>query len=141
MPSSRRKPQPEPSPEFFLDRGLGRYKVPHALADAGLIVHTMASVYGDDAEEMVDDEVWISDAAAMGWVLLTKDRGLRYVDVERDAMTEAGARIFCISRADLTAEVMIKWFLTNKNRILQRARKAGPYIYMIYEDRIEKYWP
>lgn len=141
MPSSRRKPQPESPPEFFLDRGLGRYKVAHALADEGLIVHTLASVYGDDAEERIDDVTWISDAAALDWILLTKDRGIRYVDVERDALTEAGARIFCISRADLSADVMIEWLVTNMNRILQRARKPGPYIYMVYEDRIEKYWP
>nr|MBA2599946.1 hypothetical protein [Actinomycetota bacterium] len=123
MPSSRRKPQPESPPEFFLDRGLGRYKIPHALVDEGLIVHTLASVYGDDAEESVVDEIWISDAAAMGWILLTKDRGIRYVDVERESMINAGARIFCISRSDLTAEVMIEWLLRHKNRILQRARK------------------
>lgn len=140
MPSSRRKPQPDP-PEFFLDRGLGRYKVPHALAEAGFTVHTLASVYGDDAEERIDDEIWISDAAAMNWILLTKDRGLRYVDVEREAMIQAGARVFCVSRSDLTAEVMIEWLLRHKNRIVQRARKPGPYIYMIYEDRIDKYWP
>jgi hypothetical protein len=39
----------------FVDRNLGRYAVPEALRTEGLEVHTMQSVYGDDAEETVAD--------------------------------------------------------------------------------------
>jgi hypothetical protein len=34
-------------PEFFIDRSLGRFTVPQELRACGLVVHTMAEVYGE----------------------------------------------------------------------------------------------
>lgn len=38
---------PAPSPEFFVDPSLGRKRVPEALRAEGLVLHTMAEVYGE----------------------------------------------------------------------------------------------
>lgn len=43
--------------EFFIDRSLGRHQVPQALRAIGLIVHTMAEVYGELAGQRLKDEV------------------------------------------------------------------------------------
>jgi hypothetical protein len=43
-------------PEFFIDRSLGRRVVPNALRASGLIVHTMASVYGEQVGQGLRDE-------------------------------------------------------------------------------------
>jgi hypothetical protein len=47
--------------EFFIDRSLGRRIVPDALRAAGLIVHTMASVYGEQVGQGLRDETWLRD--------------------------------------------------------------------------------
>ncbi len=48
--------------EFFIDRSLGRKHLARALGDLGFIVHTMASVYGEQVAQELDDERWLTDA-------------------------------------------------------------------------------
>ncbi len=60
---------------------------------------------------------------------------------EREALMRAGVRAFCLTNAQLRAEEQTKRFVENINRILQRARKRGPYIYGVYEGRLERLWP
>ena len=60
---SRRK-QPPPPPEFFVDRSLGRYTVPEAIRAAGFVVHTLASVYGEQQGQAVPDERWFATAVS-----------------------------------------------------------------------------
>lgn len=55
-------------PEFLIDRSLGRKHLPAALADLGFVVHTLATVYGEDAAQRLDDETWLGDAGRnSGW--------------------------------------------------------------------------
>jgi PIN like domain len=49
------------APEFFIDRSLGRHAVPNALRTAGVIVHTMAEVYGEQVGQGLADEDWLSE--------------------------------------------------------------------------------
>jgi hypothetical protein len=63
---------PQPPPEFFLDRSLGRIVVAAALRKAGQVVHTMGEVYRGREQEVKDVD-WIRDADAADWVALTKD--------------------------------------------------------------------
>jgi hypothetical protein len=74
-PLPRRAPQPRP--EFFVDRSLGRRIVPEALRGLGFVVHAMADVYPERGDEGVTDDRWIDDVDLAGWVALTKDERLR----------------------------------------------------------------
>lgn len=134
MPSSHEQP------EFFVDRSLGRFTVPDALRAEGYMVHTMHSVYADREEEVEDTE-WLSAAGENDWVVLTKDARIRYRGNELAAVRAAGVRIFCITTARLTGAQQAERFVKNLNRIVQRARKPGPYIYAVYERRLGKLWP
>jgi hypothetical protein len=107
-------------PDFFIDRSLGRRAVPDALRGCGLVVHTMASVYGEEMGQGLRDETWLRDAGQRGWIVLMKDDAIRRRPAERDALTEEGVRAFCI---------------------LRQARQPGPYIYGVYEGRIQRLWP
>jgi hypothetical protein len=53
-------------PEFFIDRSLGRRTVPEALREAGLVVHTMAEVYGEQVGQGLRDETWLLDVGQRG---------------------------------------------------------------------------
>lgn len=140
MSVSPSRQQPEP-PEFLVDRSLGRHQLPNALRDLGLVVYTLADVYGERRAQEIADREWIERAGQENWVVLTKDDRIRYRRVERDAFVAANLRVFCLTTARLRGEDQTARFVNNINRILQRSRKSGPYIYGVYEKRLGRIWP
>lgn len=137
---SRRRPLPPP-PEFFVDRSLGRYVVPDAIREAGFVVHTLASVYGEREGQAVPDERWLRDAGDNEWVVLLKDDRIRRRDAELIALDEAGVRAFCLTNAQMRGDEQAARFVRNIHRIVQRSRKPGPYIFGVYEDELRRLWP
>jgi hypothetical protein len=143
MPSRRssdRRPAAEQH-EFLIDRSLGRLAVPEALRAVGLIVHTLAEIYGEDAAQETEDVKWIRLAAQRGWIVLCKDDRIRRRPAERDALTEGNVRAFCLTNANLGFAEQAAYFTANRHRILQVVRKPGPYLYGVYKDGIKKLWP
>ncbi|MCB0964513.1 MAG: hypothetical protein KDA98_14635 [Acidimicrobiales bacterium] len=53
---------PDGLPDLFLDRSLGRKKVPEGLRAAGLRLTTLAEHYGIPADADVADETWLEMA-------------------------------------------------------------------------------
>jgi hypothetical protein len=131
----------EPPPEFFIDRSLGRKHLAEALRDLGLVVHTMASIYGEEQAQRLPDQRWLRDAGANGWIVLMKDDAIRRRPAEREALTEAGVRAFCLTNAQLRAAEQTARFVNNQHRIIRQARKPGPYIYGVYQRGIRRLWP
>lgn len=67
-------PRPkEQSPEFFVDRSLGK-SIVEGLRAAGLTVQSMADIYGEKRAQLFADEVWLRDAGKNNWIVLTKGR-------------------------------------------------------------------
>jgi aryl-alcohol dehydrogenase-like predicted oxidoreductase len=130
----------EQQPEFFVDRSLGK-SIVEALRDVGLTVHSMADVYGEKRAQRLADEVWLGDAGKNDWIVLTKDDAIRRRPAERDALTEAEVRAFCLTSAQLRGAEQIDRFVSNRDRILRQARKSGPYIYGVYESGLKRLWP
>jgi hypothetical protein len=130
----------EQPPEFFVDRSLGK-SVVKALRAKGLIVHSMADVYGEERAQRLNDEVWLRDAGERDWVVLTKDDAIRRRPAERDALTEAAVRVFCLTTAQLRSAQQIERFIENRHRILRQARNPGPYIYGVYKDGLKRLRP
>jgi hypothetical protein len=140
MPSGRRRKQPErPKPTFFLDRGLGRVLVANAIRERGYEALPMADVYPHGEDQRVPDDVWILRAHDEGWVALTKDYAIIRDHVETLATTTL--RVFSLNSANLTGPQMVDRFDQHLNRILQRASKPGPYIYVVTSNGLERRWP
>lgn len=133
----RRTEQP---PEFFVDRSLGK-SIVEALRVTGLTVHSMADVYGEERAQRLRDEVWLRDAGRKDWIVLTKDDAIRRRPAERDALTDAAVKAFCLTTAQLRGAEQIERFVHNRHRILRQARKPGPYIYGVYEGGLKRLWP
>ena len=127
--------------EFLIDRSLGRLEVPAALRLVGLMVRTLADVYGEEAAQETEDVEWISLAAERAWVVLCKDDRIRRRPAERDALTRGKVRAFCLTNANLGFADQAAYFVANRHRIIQTARKPGPYLYGVYKDTIKKLWP
>lgn len=101
----------------------------------------MASVYSEDAGQRITDERWLRDVGAKGWIVLMKDDAIRRRPAEREALVEAGVRAFCLTNAQLRAAEQTERFISNRHRIIQQARKPGPYIYGVYDKGLRRLWP
>lgn len=130
----------EASPEFLVDRSLGK-SIVEGLRAAGLTAHSMADIYGEKRAQRLADEVWLRDAGDNDWVVLTKDDAIRRRPAERDALTEASVRVFCLTNRNLRGAEQTERFVSNRHRILRQSRKAGPYIYGVYEKGLKRLWP
>ena len=140
MPSGRRSKRPEPpDPVFFLDRGLGRFLVADAIRQRGYQVLPMVDVYTDGEDERVPDDNWILRADAEGWVALTKDYSI--IRDHDDTLAQTNLRVFSLNNANLTGPEMADRFDKHLNRIVQRAAKSGPYLYIVGSKGIERRWP
>lgn len=128
------------SPEFFVDRSLGK-SIVEGLRAAGLSVRSMAEVYGEKRAQLLADEVWLRDAGKNNWIVLTKDDAIRRRPAERDALTEAAVRVFCLTNRNMRGADQTERFVSNRHRILRQARKPGPYIYGVYEKGLKRLWP
>lgn len=124
-------------PEFFLDRSLGRTPA-ERLRASGYIVHLVADLYPNDARE-IPDEWWIAEGCARGWVLLTKDRKIRYRTTE---IAELDGYLFCLADGNLTAAAMAGRLLAAMPSI-ERAVGDGVagFWHVHAEGRIRRMWP
>lgn len=116
-------------PEFFIDRSLGRKVVPEALRGYGLIVHTMASINGEQAGQASKDETWLAEVGRRGFVVLMKDDAIRRRPAERDVLIAGGVRAFCLTNAQLRGEEQARRFVHNRHRILRQVCQPSPYIF------------
>lgn len=126
--------------QLFVDRSLGK-SIIEGLRAVGLTVHSMADVYGEQPGQLLADEVWLRDAGQNDWIVLTKDDAIRRRPAERDALTEAAVRVFCLTNRHLRGVEQTERFVSNRHRILRQARKPGPYIYGVYEQGLKRLWP
>lgn len=140
MPSGQRRQRPDaPPPVFFLDRGLGRHLIAEAIRARGYEALPMADVYPDGADQRISDPEWITRADTEGWIALTKDASI--IRDHRDVLAETQLRVFAFNNANLTGTELVARLDANFNRILQRARKPGPYLWVITPDGLQLRWP
>jgi len=48
--------------------------------------------------------------------------------------------VFALSNASLTGAQMAERYAVNLNRIVQRARRPGLYVYVVMPNRLERRW-
>ena len=114
-----------------------------ALRGAGEVVHTLADVFGEGVSQQVDDDSWIARAGSEGWAALTKDRRIRHVTAERDAVTAHGVALFALANANLGLAEMAEAFLRAMPRIHEICEeRSGGSIWVVRRDgRVERFWP
>ena len=66
---------PDGLPDLFLDRSLGRIKVPALLRAAGLRLTTLAEHYGVPDDEDIRDAEWLELAGRNGWAVFIRTPG------------------------------------------------------------------
>lgn len=129
---------PDGLPDLFLDRSLGRIKVPRLLRASDLRLVTLAEYYGVPADEVVADDDWLEVAGRRGWAVFMKDTRIRYTRAERAAVQAQAVRCFCLSSQQLSAETMASRFLDNLDSITRACAEPGLFIYAVHANRIER---
>lgn len=93
----------------------------------------MVDVYGEEKAQRLADEVWLRDAGENDWIVLTKDDAIRRRPAERDALTAAAVRAFCLTAGHLRGAEQIERFVGNRHRILKQARSKALHLRRLRE--------
>jgi hypothetical protein len=113
---------------FFVDESLDSLSVVAALRDAGAIVQRLTERF----PRGTPDEVWLAEAGRNGWVVLTRDKRIRYRQLERLALQAAKVRAFVFTGGNVTGEETGAILAGSLDRVTKIARAdAGPFIYHI----------
>lgn len=119
MNSSSKPPE---SLVLFLDRSLGKQKIAAALRAAGARVEIHDDHFRPDAR----DTEWLRAVGEHGWVVLTKDQRIRYREIERRALMNAGVAAVVLKADDLQGPEMAQIFvkaLPAIQRLVRRTRR------------------
>lgn len=110
----------------------------NAIAAVGFEVVLMSDVFVNDGQDVSDPE-WIALVSERDWIALTKDAAIARAHTAE--LLASTVRIFALPNSNLTGPEMARRFSVNINRIVQRARKPGPFIDIVHANRIERRWP
>lgn len=124
--SSTSKP-PEPL-TFFLDESLDSGSIVTALREAGATVERLT----DHFSKGTPDEKWLAEAGRKRWIVLTRDKRIRYRQLERLALQKAGVRAFVFTGGNVTIKdtgVILAGALERMSKIARA--DPGPFIYHI----------
>ena len=114
------KPQPERT--LFIDRSLGRHIIADRLRAEGIAVE----VHDDHLPQDAPDEEWITLVGRMGWVAITKDRGVRHRAAELQAIRRHSARVIVIRMKNATGPDIAELLVKGRHRIARFAAKTPP---------------
>ncbi len=102
---------------------MGKKKIAGALRAAGATVEVHDDHFPPDAA----DETWLRAVGQKGWVVLTKDRNIRYRTREARALSTYGVRAFVLTTGNLSGDEMAAVFqaaLAKILRLLSKHRRA-----------------
>jgi len=118
---------PDPS-VVFLDRSLGKQVIATVLRTAGFQVEVHDDHFSTDAK----DQEWLTEAGRKGWIVLTKDKKIKYRMVELAAVAAADAKVFTLTAGSVQGSEMADIFVKAMPKIKAYVEaNAPPYIVRI----------
>lgn len=111
---------------FFFDESLDGASVVAALRDAGALIERLTEHF----PRGTPDEIWLTRAGQRGWIVLTRDKRIRYRQLERLALQAANVRAFVFTGGNVTVNDTAAILVHALPRMTKIARNdAGPFIY------------
>jgi len=93
--------------------------VPEALRAAGLDLR----VHDELFPQATQDVVWLTEAGAQRWVVITRDDRIRYNQLEKQAVLAAKLRFFSITSSSLTGHEAAALILSALRQISRLCRQ------------------
>jgi len=111
--------------------------VPEALRNAGASIELHKDHFAHDEK----DTVWLEECGRRGWVVLTKDRNIRYNLVERQALLDSGVAAFVLTSGQLTGIEMAHAYVKALPKIASLLVKQSlPFIARVHKDGRVEMW-
>ncbi len=124
--SSISKP-PEPL-TYFLDESLDSLTVATALGEAGAKIERSTEHF----DKGTKDDIWLAKAGENRWIVRTRDKRIRYRQLERLALQAAKVRAFVFTGGNVTSKDTGAILAGALERMAAIARAdPGPFIYHI----------
>lgn len=96
-------------PVFFTDRDLGKL-FPSILKQAQISVEIHTDHFSDNAK----DEEWLTAVGNKGWFVLTRDKMIRYREIEKAAVINSGIGLFVLVGKATHVELARNFIATEK---------------------------
>ena len=111
------------------------------IADALRSAGISCELHDDHLPIDAPDEDWIALAGRKGWIVLTKDKNIRYRHAQLASIKKNATRIIVIRAKNATGLEIAELLLKGKNRIYRfHSSEDAPLIAAIYRDgRIKPY--
>jgi predicted nuclease of predicted toxin-antitoxin system len=124
--SGASSPSEPPEPlVLFIDRSLGNKVVAGALRAAG----AHGEIHDDHFSPTALDEDWLREVGRRGWVIVTKDRDIRYRAPALAAIRASAVRLFVLTAGDLQGSEMGQMFVKALRRMAALSlREPAPFI-------------
>jgi hypothetical protein len=123
--SSQRQPE---RLTLFLDESLDSDSIAQALQAAGASVERLTR----HLPKGTDDRTWLGYAGARDWIVLTRDKRIRYRRLERLALEAARVRAFVFTGGNVTLGETGSILAGAYQHIVRICvREAGPFVYHI----------
>lgn len=101
--SASSKDSPPERPTLFIDRNAWSNALGAALDEAGIPFEAHRRHFGEhDKTPESDDSTWLRAVANRGWVVVTRDKNIRYRINELAAMQAAKLHVFVFTQGALT---------------------------------------
>lgn len=121
----------QPEPVFFVDRSIGRVRVPAALRAAGAKVIHHDERFPQDAPDIE----WLAEAGRSEWVVVSADKHIRHRPNERRALMAAGVLALVVTSPNLTGAELGNLLVRALPRLKHLAANAPrPAIYLLPRD-------
>ena len=89
-------------------------------------VGAKVEVHDDHFPQDATDENWLTEVGKKEWIVLTKDRRIRFRAIERTALINAGVRAFVLTAGDIDGAAMAAVFVKALPKILRFSGKYAP---------------
>jgi len=115
---------------FFIDRCLGRVKVPESLRKAGATVE----IHDDHFPQDTIDEDWLIEVGNHQLVVLTKDEKIGYRTSQILSIAQANVRVFVLASTNLSGDAIASTFVNTLPKMTKFAlNNQPPFIAKVYQ--------
>jgi len=118
---ARQTAQHNQAKTLFIDCSIGKHPV-GALRSAGANVVHLDDIFPQNTP----DEEWLTEAGKQGWIVLTKDKGIRYKPNEITMFKKSGVVAVVLVSGNMKREEMAKLLCESLKNIFRAAGKATP---------------
>ena len=99
----------------------------------------MDEQYSVENSQSISDVRWITEAAASGFVGISKDRNIARVGIEVDAVIASSTRLLLLPNAHFTARQLLARLLAHERAIRRLVeRDDGPWIAVVQQAGLKR---